>query len=343
MMVIQIINIEDAVGTVLCHDLTKIVPGEQKGPVFKKGHIITENDIPELLDIGKSHIYIWEIKKGQLHEDQAAERLGRALAGQGLKLSHPSEGKINLIADYDGMLAINENILEKINMIEEMVAATRSNHRPVKKGDIVAGVRVVPLLIEECKLQQVEDLTKGYQPISIKLFRNLKVGVIITGNEVFYGRIQDQFGPVVRKKMESYGSHIFRQIFVPDDLDLIVNAIHTLKSEGAELILTTGGMSVDPDDLTPSAVRKTGAEIITYGAPVLPGSMVMVAYLDEIPVLGLPGCVMYNQTTIFDLLIPPVLVGEKISKTMVARLGIGGLCLNCKICRYPICAFGTGM
>lgn len=342
MEIMQAIRVEDAVGAVLCHDLTRIVPGEQKGPAFKKGQIIKEEDIPELLNMGKSHIYIWEVKKGQLHENEAAERLSRAVAGQGLSFSEPSEGKISLIADYDGMLIIEENTLEKVNMIEDMVVATRSNRRPVKKGDIVAGVRVVPLMIEEYKLQQVEHLTQRYQTISVKPFKPLKVGVVTTGSEVFYGRIEDKFGPVIRKKMEAYGCEVFKQIFAPDDLEQIKDAIHALQAEGAELILTTGGMSVDPDDLTPSAVRKAGAEIVTYGAPVLPGAMLMVAYLDGIPVLGLPGCVMYSKTTIFDLLIPTVLTGEKISKAMVAKLGLGGLCLNCEVCRYPICTFGTG-
>jgi Molybdopterin biosynthesis enzyme len=338
----QAIRVEEAVGTVLCHDLTKIVPGEHKGPAFKKGQIITEKDIPELLSMGKSHIYIWEVKKGQVHENEAAERLSRALTGQGLTFSEPSEGKVNLLADYDGMLNIDEELLLQINMIEDMVVATRSNHRPVKKGDIVAGARVVPLIIEDYKLQQVEHLTVGHETISVKPFRPLQVGVVTTGSEVFYGRIKDKFGPVVRNKIESYGCHVFRQILVPDDLEQITNAILALKAEGADLILTTGGMSVDPDDLTPTAVRAAGAEIVTYGAPVLPGSMMMAAYLDGVPILGLPGCVMYSQTTIFDLMLPPVLVGERLSKAMVARLGLGGLCLNCEICRYPLCAFGTG-
>jgi molybdenum cofactor synthesis domain-containing protein len=340
--IMQAIRVEDAVGTVLCHDLTRIVPGEQKGPAFKKGQIIKEEDIPELLNMGKSHIYIWEVKKGQLHENEAAQRLSRALAGKGLTFSEPSEGKISLIADCNGMLIIEENLLEKVNMIEDMVAATRSNRRPVKKGDIVAGVRVVPLIIEEHKLQQVEHLTRGYETISVKPFQQLKVGMVTTGSEVFYGRIKDKFGPVVRNKMETYGCNVYKQIFVPDELEQIIDAIQTLKAEGAELILTTGGMSVDPDDLTPSAVRKAGAEIVTYGAPVLPGAMLMVAYLDGIPVLGLPGCVMYSKTTIFDLMIPTVLTGEKITKAMVAKLGLGGLCLNCEVCRYPVCTFGTG-
>lgn len=338
----RVIRVEDAVGMVLCHDLTKIVPGEFKGPAFKKGQIIKKEDIPELLDMGKSYIYVWEVKEGQLHENEAAKRLSRALAGQGLSCTEPSEGKINLIADYDGLLSIREDLLLKVNMIEDMIAATRSNRRPVQRGDIVAGVRVVPLVLDEYKLQQAEQMTRDAETISVKPFRPLRVGIVITGSEVFYGRIKDKFGPVIRKKIKSYDCSLLKPIIVPDDLGQIIGAIQAMKAKGAELILVTGGMSVDPDDLTPSAVRAAGAEIITYGAPVLPGAMLMVAYLGEIPILGLPGCVMYDKNTVFDLMLPVVLAGERISKAMVAQLGLGGLCLNCKVCRYPVCTFGTG-
>lgn len=336
------IRVEDAVGTILCHDLTKIVPGEKKGPAFKKGQVITEKDIPELLNMGKSHIYVWEAKKGQVHEDDAAIRLSLALGGFGIRFTEPKEGKVNLIADFDGMCMINEDLLVQVNMIEDMVVATQSNRRPVKKGDIVAGIRVVPLRIHENRLQTVEHLNKVQGTISVKPFHSLNVGIITTGNEVYHGRIEDKFGPVVKKKIEAYGCKVFKQIIVPDDVEQISKAIHSLKAEGAELILTTGGMSVDADDVTPRSIRQAGAEIITYGAPVLPGAMLMVAYLGDVTILGLPGCVMYHKTTIFDLMIPSVLADERINKAMVAKLGLGGLCLNCKVCSYPVCTFGTG-
>ncbi|TGE38353.1 molybdopterin-binding protein [Desulfosporosinus fructosivorans] len=336
------IRVEDAVGTVLCHDLTKIVPGKIKEATFKKGQVITEKDISELLKMGKSHVYVWEVKKDQVHEDDAAIRLSRALGGHGISFTEPKEGKVSLIADFDGMCTINEDLLFQVNMLEDMVVATRSNRRPVKKGDMIAGIRVVPLVIHENKLQTVEHLSGGQATISVKPFHSLKVGIITTGSEVYHGRIKDEFGPVVKIKIESYGCKVFKQIIVPDDVEQISAAIHSLKAEGAELILTTGGMSVDPDDVTPRSVREAGAEIITYGAPVLPGAMLMVAYLGDVTILGLPGCVMYHKTTIFDLMIPSVLTGERITKAMVAKLGLGGLCLNCKVCSYPICTFGTG-
>jgi len=338
----QSIRVEDAAGTVLCHDITKIVPNEFKGRAFTKGHVIVEEDIPELLKLGKENIYIWKIDEGKVHENQAAIRIAQAIIGPGIRLSEPIEGKVSLIADYQGLFTVDENLLVQLNMMDEIVIATRSNRRPVNAGDILAGVRVVPLVIDDYKLQTLERICAGQPIVQVKPFQKLTAGIITTGNEVFKGRITDKFGPVVKKKIEDYDCNVLNHIIVPDDAGQISGAVNSLVEQGVELILTTGGMSVDPDDVTPRAVREAGAEIITYGAPVLPGAMIMVAYMKDIPILGLPGCVMYHATTIFDLLLPSVLAGERITKPMVARLGLGGLCLNCAVCRYPVCSFGTG-
>jgi len=336
------VKVEDSVGMVLCHDITKIIPGEFKGRAFKKGHIIRAEDIPVLLSLGKDHIYVLEMNSDDVHEDDAGIRLAQAVKGVGISLTDPCEGKVQLIAEYDGMCIIDEDLLYQINLIDDMVVATRNNYRPVKKGDVVAGVRVIPLMINNEKLKQAEEIARDKEVISILPFKEHKVGIVVTGNEVYYGRIKDRFSPVIRKKVEDYGSEVIDQIIVPDDADQIAAAINKLISQGANLIMASGGMSVDPDDVTPSGIRQTGAEIISYGAPVLPGSMMLVAYLDGIPVLGLPGCVMYHKTTVFDLLLPFVMSGLKITRTMIARLGLGGLCLNCEECRYPNCSFGTG-
>lgn len=338
----QMIRVEDAVGSVLCHDITRIVPGKSKGPAYKKGHIVSEKDIPELLKLGKEHLYVWEIRKGFVHENDAGLRIARALRGPGLSLTEPSEGKVQLIAQTDGLCIINEDCLLKINMLEEIVVATLNNARPVKKGTTVAGVRVVPLVIDENKLALVEKIAHDSSVISIKPFRAYRVGVITTGSEVYHGRIQDQFGPVVKEKVEAFGCKVIEHIIVPDDKGQISDAIKTLLASGAEMILTTGGMSVDPDDVTPSAIREAGARIVAYGAPVLPGAMLMVAYMGDVPILGLPGCVMYHKTTVFDLVLPMVLTGQTVTRPMIAKLGMGGLCLECEVCRYPKCSFGTG-
>lgn len=338
----QMIRVEDAVGSVLCHDITRIVPGKAKGPAFKKGHIVVAKDIPELLKLGKEHLYVWELRKGFVHENDAGLRMARALQGQGLALTEPSEGKVKLVAETDGLCVIDEDSLLRINMLEEIAAATINNGRPVKKGTVVAGVRVIPLVVAEEKLAQAEEIAPADGVIAIKPFRSYKVGVITTGSEVYHGRIEDKFGPVVKAKVEAFGCRVIEHIIVPDDVARISDAIKTLLAGGAEMILTTGGMSVDPDDVTPTAIREAGASIVTYGAPVLPGAMLMVAYMGQVPILGLPGCVMYHKTTVFDLVLPQVLTGQTVTREMIAKLGMGGLCLECEICRYPQCSFGTG-
>lgn len=338
----DVVKVEEAVGHVLCHDITQIIPGKFKGIAFKKGHIIVPEDISELLKLGKEHLYVWKVEAGRVHENEAGLRLAKAVSGPGLCLTEPTEGKVNLIAEYDGICRIDESSLFRVNMIEELIVATRNNQRPVKKGDILAGVRVVPLVIDESKLVQAEKIGHEGPIISVQPFRPYKVGIVTTGSEVYHGRIEDQFGPVVKKKVEHYGCPVIDQIIVSDDANQIAHAIKTLIEHGAELILTTGGMSVDADDVTPTGIRQTGAKIVTYGAPVLPGAMLLIAYLENIPILGLPGCVMYNKTTVFDLVLPLVLCGQTITRPMVVKLGLGGLCLKCEICHYPTCSFGTG-
>lgn len=334
------IHVTEAVGTVLSHDITKIVPGEFKGRAFKKGHIIRPEDISELLRIGKEHIYVWELQDGYIHENDAAFRLASGACGKNLTLSDPSEGKISLIAETTGLLKVNKKILYSLNSIDQVIFATKHTNSLVRKGDVVAGTRVVPLVIEEQKIIQAEELLQRADLITILPLKQHKVGLVTTGNEVFYKRIADGFGPVVSKKFEALGSSIIEQLFVPDDATEISNAIQNLLAKGAEAIAVTGGMSVDPDDVTPLGIRQTGANLITYGLPVLPGSMLLLAYYGEIPIMGLPGCVMYNKASAFDLILPRILAKEKLSKQDLLELAHGGLCLQCSECKYPVCPLG---
>lgn len=336
------IRVEEAENFVCCHDITKIIPGEFKGRAFKKGHIITKEDIPELRKLGKEHIYVWEAQEGQVHENDAAVRIANALKGQGLDCSEPIEGKISLIAQYDGMCIINEELLLQVNMVKDVMVATRSNLRVIKKGDIIAGLRAIPLTIDEKLLEQVEEICKGVETIAVKPLRSLKVGVVTTGNEVYSGLIQDKFGPFLQGKLAEYGCNMMEQKFLPDDDKKIARAIREMADNGAELILTTGGMSVDPDDVTPQGIRESGAAIISKGSPVLPGAMLLVAYLNDIPILGLPGGVMHSRVSVLDLVLPLILTGEKITQERIAKFGLGGLCLKCSVCHYPLCPFGTG-
>jgi molybdenum cofactor synthesis domain-containing protein len=335
------VPVGEALGMVLCHDLTKIIPGEFKGVAFKKGHIITEEDIPKMLDMGKKNIYVWEMKEGILHEDEAGERLARVAAGKEIVFSEPAEGKVSLLANCKGLLKVNYTALEKINVLDEAMIATLHTDIIVEKGTVVAGTRIIPLFIDKLKIEQVEKICKDEGPIIwVEPLKNMKAGIITTGSEVYTGRITDKFGPVIRNKIEEVGSEVIKQILVSDDVTMIVDAVNELLEIGVEMIIVTGGMSVDPDDVTPAGIRESGAEIISYGAPVLPGAMFLIAYKNDIPILGLPGCVMYNKTTVFDLILPRIIAGERIKRADITKLGHGGLCLNCKVCTFPACSFG---
>lgn len=337
------IPVQEAIGSVLCHDITQIIPGKVKDRAFKKGHIIREDDIPVLLSLGKDNLYVWEKKEGYLHENEAAERLTKLTAGKGLSFSEVKEGKINFIADCDGLVKVKKELLFELNSLGEIMLATIHNNYPVKKGQKVAGTRVIPLVIEEEKIENAEALIGQEKIVNVVPFTPIKVGIVTTGNEVYHGRIKDAFGPVIRKKVEEYGCEILGQVILPDESQRITNAIEEWIERGAEMVICTGGMSVDPDDVTPKAIKKTGADIVTYGSPVLPGAMFLLAYKGAIPILGLPGCVMYAKRTVFDLVLPRVLTNEMLIMRDIAEYGHGGFCMGCEECRYPDCTFGKGV
>ncbi|WP_300162432.1 molybdopterin-binding protein [Solidesulfovibrio sp.] len=335
------VPVEQAQGMVLCHDITRIVPGEGKGPAFRKGHVIAPEDIPALLRLGKEHIYVWDLAEGLVHEDDAAARIAQAVAGPGTTLTQPCEGRINLLADRRGLLKINVEALFRLNSIEEVTIATIHGDAVVSPGQMLAGTRVVPLVVAGQRLEAVEAVTAETGPVvTVMPFRPLRVGVVTTGGEVYHGRIEDKFGPVLRRKFDDLGCAVFRQVIVPDDRDMTVRAIRQLLAEGAEMIAVTGGMSVDPDDLSPSSIRAAGGEVVTYGSPTFPGAMFMLAYIGDVPVVGLPGCVMYHKASIFDLTVPRLVAGEKLTRSDIVSLGHGGLCAMCPECRYPLCGFG---
>lgn len=338
----QKIRVQDAIGAVLMHDMTQIIPGKTKDARFRKGHIVKEEDIPVLLSMGKEHIYVWDQTPGLIHEDEAAERLAKAVAGPGLSFSETKEGKVNLIAEYDGLIYASEEGIFALNSLEYIVLATLHNHRPVKKGQKIAGTRVVPLMVEEKIVLEAEKIASQYQEplLQIRPLQSKKVGIVTTGSEVYHGRIEDKFGPVLRSKIDQWGSVLLGQTFADDNVDMIQEKIREHLANGAEMILVTGGMSVDPDDVTPTAIEKLGGELVTYGSPVLPGAMFLLAYLDGIPIMGLPGCVMYSRTTVFDLVATRILTGERLNRLDIAKYGHGGLCLECPVCTYPQCPFG---
>lgn len=335
------IPVEQAVGTVLCHDITRIIPGEMKDRAFRRGHIVTPEDIPVLLDIGKANLYVYDLQDGFVHEDDAANRLAVAACGSNIELSEPKEGKVTLSAACDGLLYIDVPGLTRLNSLEDVSFGTIHTHQFVSKGRNLAGTRVVPLAVPEKLLQQAEIICSEHQSlIQVRPLRSAKVGVVTTGSEVYSGRIKDGFGPVLRRKFAELGSEVIEQVFVSDEVDMTVNAIYSLIDKGADMIAVTGGMSVDPDDQTPAAIRQTGAEVVAYGAPTFPGAMFLLANLGSVPIVGLPGCVMYHKASIFDLTIPRILAGEKIERQDIVALAHGGYCESCPTCRYPVCGFG---
>ena len=337
----RLISTEQAVGQVLCHDITKIVKGGEKGPAFLKGHVIREEDIPVLLSLGKDHVYIWEADETMLHENEAAEVLRSICQNAHMRATAPKEGKIELVAETDGLFLVDLPRLHAINRLGRMMIATRPAGQPVKKGDKLCGMRVIPLVIERAAMERAKETAGDIPILQLVPFKQKRYGVVTTGNEVYHRRIEDTFTPVLKEKLSEYGCEMAAHTIVHDDPQHITSAINNMLSDGAELVFCTGGMSVDPDDKTPLAIKQTGARIVSYGAPVLPGAMFLLSYLEDgRPVCGLPGCVMYAKRTIFDLVLPYLLADVEVSSDMLARLGNGGLCLNCETCRFPNCGFG---
>lgn len=340
----KLMKTEEAIGQVLCHDITQIIPNVVKDVVFSKGHVIRPEDVPVLLSVGKFQIYIWEKDENLYHENEAAEILCKISQNKGMKALPPKEGKIDLIAEMEGLFQVDIPRLREINALGEMMIATISSDYPVKKGDKLCGMRVIPLVIEKEKME-VALKTAGETPLlSLIPFRPRKYGIVVTGREVFDGLITDKFSPVIEKKLDEYGCTLVSKVICDDNHENITKNILKMVDEGAEMVFCTGGMSVDPDDMTPLAIKNTGADIISYGAPVLPGAMFLISYFQgNIPICGLPGCVMYGKKTIFDLVLPRLLADVTVSPEWLAGLGHGGLCLQCDDCHFPNCGFGKGV
>jgi len=336
------VPVDDAVGMVLPHDVTEIVKGEKKGPAFKKGHLIRQEDVAHLKRLGKEHVFVLELGDDEIHEDEAAGILSSGLAGCGVECGlFPVEGKISLIAQTSGILKIAVDRLYEFNLLGEVMCATLPDNTPVSKGETVAATRLVPLVAKRELVERAAALCEsGEKIVRVLVPRKVRAAVVITGNEVYSGKIKDGFREVIREKLERWGSTLDIVRYAPDDVAKIAAAINECIENGAQLIITTGGMSVDPDDVTRLGIAGAGAEDIVYGSPVLPGAMFLTARIKDVPILGLPACGMYHKITVFDLVLPRVLTGERVGREQLAAMGHGGLCRNCKQCRYPICHFG---
>ena len=340
----KLMKTEDAVGQVLCHDMTQIIRGVTKDAVFRKGHVIQPEDVPVLLSVGKDTVYIWENDETVLHENDAAYILRDICINENMTATEPKEGKIELIADVDGLFLVDLERLRAVNSLGDMMIATRASGFMVKKGDKLCGTRVIPLVIKKERMEAAKQAAGDRPIMTLVPVKPKKYGLVTTGNEVFYGRIEDTFTPVIQAKMADFGCEMKEHVVLNDDHEKITAAILDMLAKGCEMVICTGGMSVDPDDKTPLAIKNTGANIVSYGAPVLPGAMFLLAYTDDgRPVCGLPGCVMYAKRTIFDLVLPYLVTDTPVTKEHLAGLGHGGLCLNCKVCHFPNCGFGKGV
>ena len=333
------VKAEDAIGLTLCHDVTEMRDGF-KGPAFRRGHIIKEEDIGKLLDIGKKYVFIWEENAGELHEEDCARRMAAMAPVEGAHYTEPSEGKVLLMADQRGLFRVNTALLKTINSIGDITITTLPDHYPVEEGARLASMRIVPLVTKEEQIIEAETLCSKEKLLDLRPYKEKKIGVVITGSEVYSGRIKDKFEPVVRAKMKKYPSQIIGVSICDDDLDMIVNAAKTHLENGADFLIFTGGMSVDPDDLTPTAIKLLGADIVSHGVPSQPGNMTLMAYLRDIPIMGVPGAAISLPTTILDVLLPAVFAEERITKEDLIRLGDGGLCQMCSSCHFPYCTFG---
>jgi molybdenum cofactor synthesis domain-containing protein len=345
MPVLKKIKLQEAVGSRLAHDITEIRPGEFKGPAFRKGHTVCDDDLCHLQRLGKNHLYVIELEGDEIHENEAASILAGALAGEGIAWKdEPKEGKIELLAERDGLLTVNTASLAAFNMEEEVMCATLHSHTLVKKGERVAATRAIPLVMKRASIERAASIARqNGAVISVQPLRCARVGLVITGNEVYHGLIQDRFEPLLKEKINALGSEVTGVAFAPDDAETIADTIRSHLDGGCDLILLSGGMSVDPDDVTRQGIRMAGATQLHYGSAVLPGAMFLVAYLGEVPLLGVPACGLYHRITVLDLILPRVLAGEKIGGVELALLGHGGLCRDCPECSYPHCPFGKGL
>lgn len=335
------IKIEDAIGEALCHDMTAILEDGYKGVKFHRGHVITEADLPALRDMGKNQVFVWEPEADEVHEDDAATALAQAMCGEGLICKAPSEGKVQINAARRGLFKVNSAALREINSVPDYTVASIWGDTPVEEGEKIAGARIVPLVTKRENVEKAVKIAKENFPVfEIKPYKSLRVGVVITGSEVYYGRIKDAFEPVLTPKLQKFGAELLGFTKCPDDLEMIEIAVGDFLKRGAQLILLTGGMSVDPDDVTPTAIRNTGAELITQGFPMQPGNMLTVAYLGDTALVGVPGASMHSPTTSLDVFLPRIFAGEKITREEVALYGEGGFCRGCKACVWPLCSFG---
>ena len=338
-----IITLEEAIGKQLAHDLTQIdAKAGTKGARFRKGHVVSEEDLPTLRNMGRDNLSILEMEEGDVHENDAAIRLSSVLCGDNLTVTPPSEGRCNLIASCDGFLDYDADVIHRINEDLDWVVSTLSPHRSVRKGQVVAGFRIRPIVMDEARVQRAVDSARA---ICVRSFKPLKVGLVTTGKEIAEGRVEDAFADKFRGKLETFKGELIGQRFCTDDASLIAEAIRAFLNEGAQLVVCTGGMSVDADDRTPGAIREVATRVAFQGVPVLPGAMALLGWVEqegEAPraLIGAPACVVHDERTVLDRLLPYVFARVDPGNS-IRRWGVGGLCEQCPTCHWPACSFAA--
>jgi len=341
---LQAVSVRDAIGRSLLHDMTRIIPNSKKGPAFKNRHVVETDDIDLLLSMGKKLVYVeGDISSddGWVHEDEAALTLGRVMAGNGVTFTEvPSEGKVTFRAERDGLLVVDEERLINFNCVPDVMCASRQSYSVLSCNDRIGGTRAIPLYLSRGKLDRALAVLNGKPLFTVLPLRQPRVGILVTGTEVYEGLVEDGFVPLIRKKLERLGASTFRSRIVPDDRNAISGAIRELIKEDIDLLVTTGGLSVDPDDVTRAGLEDAGATDMIYGAPILPGAMTLLARIGDVQVIGVPAGALYFKTTSFDLLVPRLLAGLTISRYDLARMSSGAFCLECPTCLYPLCPFG---
>lgn len=343
-----VVPVEEAVGRSCAHDMTRIVPGQFKGPEFKAGQRINAGDVCRLQKMGRFHVAV--LQEGQehsnlVHENEVAESFARKMAGKGVSYQlPPHEGKIDFTADCDGLFSVDYKKLYAFNLVPSVMCATRQDGLLVSQGSRLAGTRAIPLYLERRILQQALAVLGDTPLFSVQPLRKAKVGILVTGTEVFQGLIEDKFIPIITAKVTNLHCEVLAQAIVPDDLSRIKEAVQKMLDQGIDLLITTGGLSVDPDDMTRQALLESGLGQILHGIPVLPGTMSLIGIIEreagDVQVLGVPACALYFKTTAFDLLLPRLLAGRSLGRSEVARLGEGGYCMGCQNCTWPKCWFG---
>jgi formylmethanofuran dehydrogenase subunit E len=340
------VPVADAVGHRTLHDMTRIVPGESKAVEFEAGQTLSGGDVCRLQYMGRAHVYLeQDTPDGFLHENEAALAFAKLMAGDNVCFDDaPREGKVNFQATATGVFELDRERLEAFNLVPEVMCATRHHGVLAEAGKGLGGARAIPLYLSAENFRKAQAVLAAGPLFRVAPLLPAKVGVLVTGTEVFQGLIEDRFAPIIREKVERLGSSVVAEAIVPDDAGQIAGAVADLLGAGADLIVTTAGLSVDPDDVTRKGLLAAGLTDMLYGAPLLPGAMTLLGRLASpagvARVMGVPACALFHKATSFDILLPRVLAGLAITRRDLAEMAEGGFCLDCRTCVFPKCPFG---